>query len=116
MRSTKHCFLLGKGSLVSSPSETWFWGMSVGGVFPAGVGPYSLLRDASNWLSTRFSRSVDKPRRFGWLRMVSTRCASSERQFGTLREEVARERQVALAESLVGRCSTRKRAAARSTE
>ena len=38
---------------------------------------------------------------FGWLRMVSTRCASSELQFGALREEAARERQGALMESLV---------------
>ena len=68
--------------------------------FPPDVGPDSLPRDnTNNWLCTRFSRSFDTLQRYGWLRMVSTRCVSSERQFGTLREKVARERQVALSES-----------------
>ena len=31
-----------------SPSETWLRGMSVGGSFPAGVGPGSPSRDAAN--------------------------------------------------------------------
>ena len=41
-----------------------------GRVFPAGVRPGSPLRDAANWLSSRFSRSVKTRRRYGWLRMV----------------------------------------------
>ena len=54
------------------------------------------LRGGTNRLSTGFSRSVEMRCRFGW-RMLSTRCASCMRQlFGALREEVARERQVAL--------------------
>ena len=47
--------------------------------------------------------------------MVSTRCHSSERQFGPHRERVARERQEGtVAKSLIGRRSTRKRAMTRS--
>ena len=67
-------------------------GYERGRVFPAGVGADSPSRDNTNWLSTRFSRSVQMRGRFVWLMMVSTRCTSSERQFGALREEVARER------------------------
>ena len=45
-------------------------GYECGSVFPAGVGPDSLSRDAANWRSSRFSRSVEMRRRYGWLRMV----------------------------------------------
>ena len=47
-------------------------------VFPAGVGPGSSSRDAVNccWLSSRFSRSVETRRWYGWLRMMFTRCTS----------------------------------------
>ena len=47
-------------------------------IFPSGVGLASPSRDATNWLSSRFSRSVKTRRRFGWNRMVFTRCASSK--------------------------------------
>ena len=33
------------------------------------MGPDSPSRDAANWLSSRFSRSVETRRRYGWLRM-----------------------------------------------
>ena len=62
-------------------------------VFRAGVGPDSPSRDATNWLSSRFGRSVQTRRRYGWLRMVFTRCVSSELQFRALGEVVARKRQ-----------------------
>ena len=39
-------------------------------VFPAGVEPGSPLRDAFNWLPSRFGLSVETRRRYGWLRMV----------------------------------------------
>ena len=81
-------------SIVPSTPKTWFWDTSVEG-FSAGVGINSTSRDAADWLSLRFSRSVETRRRFGWLRMV---CTSSELQFGALWEVVARERQGALAE------------------
>ena len=45
-------------------------GYERGRVFPAGVGPGSPLRDAANWLPSRFSLSVESRRRYGWLRMV----------------------------------------------
>ena len=45
-------------------------GYECGRVFPEGVGPESLFRDATNWLSSRLSRSVETRRRYGWLRMV----------------------------------------------
>ena len=46
-------------------------GYECGRVFPAGVGPEdSLSRDAANWLSSRFSQSVETRRWYGWLRMV----------------------------------------------
>ena len=45
-------------------------GFECGMVFPAGVGPGSPSRDAANWLSSRFSRSAETRRRYGWLRMV----------------------------------------------
>ena len=70
------------------------FGYECGRVFLAGVELDSSSRDAANWLSSRFSQSVETPwRRFDWLKMLSTRCASSELQFGALREVVARERQ-----------------------
>ena len=81
--------------LVPSPSETWFWGISVGGSFRR-VYDWIQPQDATNWLSSRFSRSVETQRRFGWLKMIYTRCASSELQCCVLREMVARERQGAL--------------------
>ena len=52
------------------------------------VGLDSPSTDATNWQSTRFGRSVQTRRQFGWLRIVFTRYASSELQFGALREEV----------------------------
>ena len=45
-------------------------GYECGRVFPAGVGPGSPSRDAANWMPSRFSLSVEKRRRYGWLRMV----------------------------------------------
>ena len=45
-------------------------GNECGRVFPAGVGPGSPSRDAANWLSSRFSLSVETRRRYGWLRMM----------------------------------------------
>ena len=71
-------------------------GYECGRVFPAGVGLDSLSRDAINWLSLGFSRSVETRRWFGWLRMVSLRCAVSELKNSALREVVALKRQVAL--------------------
>ena len=56
--------------LVPFLSETWFRDMSVGGSFPAGVGPGSPSRDAANWLPSRFGLSVETRRQHGWLRMV----------------------------------------------
>ena len=67
-------------------------GYERGRVFLAGVGPDPPSRDAANWLSSRFSRSVETRRRYGWLRMVFTGCASSELQLGALREVMARRR------------------------
>ena len=76
-------------------------GYECGRVFPAGLGLDSPSRDATNSVSSRFSRSIETPRRFGWLRIVLTRCASSELQFGALREVVARERQRALSQKVL---------------
>ena len=45
-------------------------GYECGRVFPAGVGPGSPLRDAANWLPSRFGLSVETRREYGWLRMV----------------------------------------------
>ena len=45
-------------------------GNECGRVFPAGVGPGSPSRDATNWLPSRFSLSVETRRRYGWLRMM----------------------------------------------
>ena len=73
-----------------------FLGYECGRVFPVSVRLDSLSRDAANWLSSRFSRSVEMQLRFGCLRMVFTRCASSELQFGALWGVVARERKGAL--------------------
>ena len=39
------------------------------------VGPRPPSRDAANGLSSRFSRSVETRRRYGWLRMVFPGCA-----------------------------------------
>ena len=58
--------------LVPSPSEIWFCGMSVS------LGPYSISRDSTTWLSLRFSRSVDTWRRFVFARIVFTRRACYE--------------------------------------
>ena len=69
-------------------------GYECGRVFPAGVGPDSPSRDTAK--SSRFSRSVETRQRYGWLRIVFTRCASSKLQFGALREVVTRERPGAL--------------------
>ena len=44
--------------IVPSPSETWFWGMSVGGSLRRGI------------TLERCSQSVETRRRYGWLRMV----------------------------------------------
>ena len=44
-------------------------GYECGRVFPAGVGPGSPSRDAANGRSSRFSRSVETRRWYGWLRM-----------------------------------------------
>ena len=46
-------------------------GYECGRVFPVGVGPGSPSRDAANWLPSRFGRSVETRRQYGWLRMVS---------------------------------------------
>ena len=45
-------------------------GYQCGRVFPAGVGPGSLSRDAANWLPSRSDLSVETRRQYGWLRMV----------------------------------------------
>ena len=45
-------------------------GYDSGRVFPAAVGPGSPSKDASNWLPSRFSLSVETRRRYGGLRMV----------------------------------------------
>ena len=45
-------------------------GYEHGRVFPAGVGPGSPSRDATNSLSSRFSPSVETRRRYGCLRIV----------------------------------------------
>ena len=49
-----------------------------GRAFPAGLGQDASSKDATSWLCTRFGRSVGTRRRFGWLRMVYTRRASSQ--------------------------------------
>ena len=70
-------------------------GYEFGMLFSAGVWPDSPTGDDTNCLSLLlFGRSVKKWRRFFWLRILSTRCASSGSQFIAHREEVARERQV----------------------
>ena len=45
-------------------------GYECGRIFSAGIGPGSPSRDAANWLPSRFSQSVERRRRYGWLRMV----------------------------------------------
>ena len=69
-------------------------GYECGRVFPAGVGLGSPSRDATNWLSSRFSLSVESRRRYGWLRMVfpgaPPRPSSNLVPFGRV---AARERQ-----------------------
>ena len=77
-------------------------GYECGRVFPAGVGPGSPSRDATNWLPSRFGLSVETRRRYGWLRMVLPGVRPSELQFGTLREGGGtREVGSTVAESLV---------------
>ena len=66
-----------------------------------GVGLRSLSRDATNWLFSRFGRSIETRWKMGWLRMVFTICASSELQFGIFREVGAHERQGALSRQVV---------------
>ena len=68
-------------------------------VVPAGVGLDPLSRDVTNRLSSRFSRSVETQRHFGWLRMVFTRCASPELYFRSPRELVVQERRGVLPSS-----------------
>ena len=58
------------------PPKPLVLGYECGRVFLAGVGPGSSWGDAANWLSSRFSRSVETRRRHDWLRMMFTRCAS----------------------------------------
>ena len=94
------------------PPKLGFLGYTCERVFPAGVqvGLDAPSSEAADWLSSRFSRSFETRRRFGLLRIMFTRCASSELQFGALREVlmVARERQGGtVAESLVRGSSTR---------
>ena len=50
-------------------------GYECGRVFPAAVGSGSPSRDTANWMSSRFSRTVETRRRYGWLRIVFPRCA-----------------------------------------
>ena len=71
-------------------------GYECGRVFPAGVGPGLPSRDAANWLPSQLSRSVEMRQRYGWLRIMFTRCTSSELQFCALWEVMVRERQGAL--------------------
>ena len=81
-------------------------------VFPAVVGLESPSRDEANWPSSRFSRSGETRRSYGWLRMVSTRCASSDFQLGAPRDVGGmREAAGTVAGSLVGSSNTRKRTA-----
>ena len=44
-----------------------------GRVFPTEIGPGSPSRDAANYLSSRFSRWVERRWRYDWLRMVFRR-------------------------------------------
>ena len=74
------------------PPKPVFLGHASGRVFPTGVGLGSPSRHATNWLSSRFSPSIETWRRFGWLRMMFTSCASSELKLGALREVVADDR------------------------
>ena len=67
-------------------------GYECGRAFPAGKGLVSPSRGAINLMFCQFRRSVETRQRYGWLRMVFTRCPSGELQFGALREVVARER------------------------
>ena len=88
--------------LVPSPSETWLWSMSVGGSFrrvedrahPREMQPTGCLRD----LACRLRRGGSMVG-WGWCFQV---CASSELQFGGLREGGGtREAGNTVAESLV---------------
>ena len=111
-------------SLVPSPSllnlERPFvvLGYECGRVFPAGIALDLPSRDNTDCLSTRFGRSVETRRRFGWLRMVPTRCASSELAPIWCSSEGGSTREAGgtVAESLEGRRRTRKRTMARSIE
>ena len=83
------------------PPKPGFGVYECGRVFPAGVGPDSLSRDAVNWLPSRFSLSVEKWRWYGWLRMVFPG-ARLFRAPGALREGGGtREAGSTVAESLV---------------
>ena len=62
-------------------------------VFPAGIGSGSPSRDAANWLSADRLRRRGGMVGGGW---YSQARASSELQFGALREVAARERQEAM--------------------
>ena len=70
-------------------------GYECGRVFPAGVGPGSPSKDAVNWPPSRFIRSVETRRRYGWLRgWCSQVRASSELQlvpFGRWRHARGKE-------------------------
>ena len=83
-------------------------GDEFGRVFPAGVGPDSPSRDGTTWLSTRFSRSLGTRRRFSCVRAVFTRCAFRAPIRCPSGGGGTRESGGSVAESLVGRCSTRK--------
>ena len=69
------------------PPKPGFGVYECGRVFPAVVGPVSLSRGAANRWFSRFSRSVETRRRYGWLRTVllgarlfraPTRCPSGD--------------------------------------
>ena len=58
-----------------------------------GMGAGSPSRDAANWRFSRFSRSVETRRRYGWLRIALSGARLFELQFGAFREMAACERQ-----------------------
>ena len=57
------------------PTKRGFGVWVLEGLSGAGVGQGPPSRDAANWLSSPFSRSVETRRRYRWLRMVFPRCA-----------------------------------------
>ena len=72
-------------------------GYECGRVFPAGVGPGSPPKDATNWPPSRFSLSVETRRWCGWLRMVFLgTCLFRAPIWGPSGGVAARERQGAL--------------------